>query len=848
MRSTLRVLPAVVVTAAVIVAFGAQLVAEPSAIAVSDNCTPPPPVTGPPGFAMQAPVAGCTTTTSPHLADSAASNTDPPADPPAPSSASYSHAPTPNPSNDVSPGSGPVMTSLTLYFDFWLPTGQQYESTAAGDTNYENLIIGWAQNLSAATSQYHNLLTQYSGTNGTITNSVTFGGSWVDTTTPYPHAGTTGDPLQDSDIQTEVHNAATTNGWTEDGSHMIVVFTANGIQECDSGMGTCTFTGGGNGYCAYHNHFSDGSDDAIYGFLGFDNFTHVSGYTCVAGDTSNDNDPNRNIYPNSDVNADAEISTLSHEVAEAQSDPHPNATWTGSLGEIGDGCNFIYTPRNDIGADVYLNGHPYIMQELWSNAVHTCAVDLPTNGFCPGSVSSGVCSPTTTFTKSVDNAGPKVDSTINYTVALDNTNDSAAETNLAVSDNLPSGYTVTGISAPSATSSSSTSGSVTVGYDYLAVHQTRTITITATVPEQAGTSATNCGGLAGDDLLGNALAAQTTSPCATTVPIKIPTSVHYTGATTSDFDDPATVSATLVDDMSNPIGGKSVDFTLNGTETCMGTTNGSGAASCTITPGEAAGPYTLTTAYSDSSDPKYATSSTSVTFTVTKEETTTTYTGPTVILTGGSGVTLSGQLLEDGATPISGRSLTLSVGSQSCIATTLASGVGSCSLVYTGSLGSIPLSASFAGDPYYLPSSDTSHSAIVFAFPAYGAFALGDLTAASATPMTTTTWWGHDWRAANSLSDGASPAAFKGFALGVNLPTGSPPTGCASSWTSAPGNSAPPTSSVPTYMGVLVTSDVTKSGSTISGNVLHIVVVKTDPGYAADPGNPGRGTIVATYC
>jgi len=49
-------------------------------------------------------------------------------------------------------------------------------------------------------------------------------------------------------------------------------------------------------------------------------------------------------------------------------------------------------------------------------------------------------------------------------------------------------------------------------------------------------------------------------------------------------------------------------------------------------------------------------------------------------------------------------------------------------------------------------------------------------------------------------------------------------------------------------MGVLVTSKVTKSGSTISGNFAKIVVVKINPGYAPNPMNAGTGTIVATYC
>jgi hypothetical protein len=46
-------------------------------------------------------------------------------------------------------------------------------------------------------------------------------------------------------------------------------------------------------------------------------------------------------------------------------------------------------------------------------------------------------------------------------------------------------------------------------------------------------------------------------------------------------------------------------------------------------------------------------------------------------------------------------------------------------------------------------------------------------------------------------------------------------------------------------MGVIVASTDVKSGSTISGNTVKIVVVKTNAGYAADPGNAGTGTIIA---
>jgi hypothetical protein len=53
---------------------------------------------------------------------------------------------------------------------------------------------------------------------------------------------------------------------------------------------------------------------------------------------------------------------------------------------------------------------------------------------------------------------------------------------------------------------------------------------------------------------------------------------------------------------------------------------------------------------------------------------------------------------------------------------------------------------------------------------------------------------------------------------------------------------------LPSYMGVIVSSHVTKSGSTISGDIPEIVVVKTNPGYSNDPGHPGSGTVQAIYC
>jgi len=49
-------------------------------------------------------------------------------------------------------------------------------------------------------------------------------------------------------------------------------------------------------------------------------------------------------------------------------------------------------------------------------------------------------------------------------------------------------------------------------------------------------------------------------------------------------------------------------------------------------------------------------------------------------------------------------------------------------------------------------------------------------------------------------------------------------------------------------MGVIVTSQATKSGPEIDGNTMHIVVIQTDGGYQPDPGTSGTGKVVGLVC
>jgi hypothetical protein len=319
------------------------------------------------------------------------------------------------------------------------------------------------------------------------------------------------------------------------------------------------------------------------------------------------------------------------------------------------------------------------------------------------------------------------------------------------------------------------------------------------------------------------------------------TTLTYDGATTGDFHDPAVLSATLTRQYdASPIAGNAVHLTM-ASQSCDAITNAAGQASCTITPQEPSGDYTVTASFAG--DAGRLPSSDSKAFTVTREQTSLHYTGDTVIANGDAAHASAVLKEDDGSPAISGRSVTFTLGSgataQSCTALTDSTGRAACDIAAISQpLGPGSVQAVFAQDAYYLAASDIA-STIVYAFPSRGAFAVGDR---SATPGAPVTFFGAQWSSGNSLSGGAAPSAFKGFATAP----GSPPS-CGGSFTADPGNSGSPPASVPSYMGTLVTSLVTKSGSNIVGTVTRIVVVKTSS-YGPSPGAGGKGTVVAVVC
>ena len=169
--------------------------------------------------------------------------------------------------------------------------------------------------------------------------------------------------------------------------------------------------------------------------------------------------------------------------------------------------------------------------------------------------------------------------------------------------------------------------------------------------------------------------------------------------------------------------------------------------------------------------------------------------------------------------------MTLSLGSQYCTAVTDSTGLAKCTVTVPGPLGPTTVSAVFPGDNRYAPSSDTDTVIVYAGAPNGCTFVIGDRSSSGSVDF-----WGPQWWKQNSLSGGSAPSSFKGYASQLN----------GGSWSSGPGDSSGPSGSLPSYMAVYVTSSIGKSGSTISGNIVHLVIVKTDPGSS------GTGTVVGS--
>jgi hypothetical protein len=316
-----------------------------------------------------------------------------------------------------------------------------------------------------------------------------------------------------------------------------------------------------------------------------------------------------------------------------------------------------------------------------------------------------------TLTKAADASSVPAGASDGYTITATNSN--AGPVTLAtLTDTLGAGFSYQlGTTTGATTADPSISGqTLTWGSIVVPGGGTATLHFAVKAPTTPGTYNDDAEGTAtGFTVVGTGAAAPVTVTGASLIPTTLSPNVA-----TGDFADPTSVSAVLTNsNTSAAIAGKSIMLTLNGSETCTGTTDATGTATCSITPGEAAGTYTLSGSFAG--DSTNASSTGSASFVVTLEQTALSYTGATSAVNG-QPVMLSGVLTTDdpsAGTALSGKTVTFTLGTggtaQTCTGTTDSSGTASCTIASVSQTGtSIPVASNFAGDTFYLPASASS--------------------------------------------------------------------------------------------------------------------------------------------
>ncbi|HEY6875197.1 MAG TPA: Ig-like domain-containing protein [Candidatus Dormibacteraeota bacterium] len=167
---------------------------------------------------------------------------------------------------------------------------------------------------------------------------------------------------------------------------------------------------------------------------------------------------------------------------------------------------------------------------------------------------------------------------------------------------------------------------------------------------------------------------------------------------------------------------------------------------------------------------------------------------------------------------------------------------GMATFTYSSSVtGTDSLQASVSNAVGFTRTSNLAMVTWIFPFaPGGGSFVVGDK---NATTGSSVEFWGAQWAKLNSLTGGPAPRSFKGFADEPATPA------CGQTWSAEPGNSTPPPDApLPPLMAVIVTSSSRQIGPEISGDIVAIVLVRTNPGYEGNPGHAGTGTVVAVVC
>jgi hypothetical protein len=279
---------------------------------------------------------------------------------------------------------GMVMRNVTIHTIFWAPAGYRYDgSPGAGAVGYAPLIQQFLADVahdSGSTSNIFSLLNQFGDRSGSGSYQIHYDPA-VDSITdthPYP-AATNQCPspsgiatcVTDLQVQREVDRVIGTSDTAARGlTNIYFVLLPPDVDECIT-IGSC----GTTAFAGYHSAFSLGHGLTVYSAI---------------PDPQIEFTPPPGSDPQGNPEAESTIDTVAHEAVEAITDPvgtgwmDPNGFETADKCENGpqQGTPLGYasdgSPYNQL-----IDGHQYLIQDIWSNARSGCVQSSTTVASIP---------------------------------------------------------------------------------------------------------------------------------------------------------------------------------------------------------------------------------------------------------------------------------------------------------------------------------------------------------------------------------------------------------------------------------------------------------------------------------
>jgi hypothetical protein len=287
---------------------------------------------------------------------------------------------------------GPVMDTastgpVVITPIYWNPSGHPMAVA------YKNLISQYWADVAAASGSHtdvFSILTEYFGSNGSITGQFT-AGTPISDTRALPSSGCTvasndrtniysdgtgyNACLDKAQVQAEINRIITARGLTRDLGHFYILYLPKAVESCTNAGSTTTSSNACSinhqpsaAFCAYHD---EGASTLIYTNLVFPIYESPTGLTCGSDATFGTVET-----PNGNPDADTAINPSSSEFSDAVTDPDHVTGWLDANGfEIGDLCSFVYGSTSGSAGALYnqvINGHHYLTQEEFSNNALGC--------------------------------------------------------------------------------------------------------------------------------------------------------------------------------------------------------------------------------------------------------------------------------------------------------------------------------------------------------------------------------------------------------------------------------------------------------------------------------------------